>query len=202
MEKIWFWDSLYIIIGCVILSFSITAILKPNNLITGGVTGFSIVMESLTGIDYTFIYYTMSVLILIFTYVIVGKEEVKKIVILSIVFPASLVFFEHLIKGLNNFNFTEGDLFLSSIYYGILAGVGCGLFFKRGFSSGGSDTIAKVIHHKWFPFISISQLVSVIDIFVIGTSVVVFDLRTALYAITHSNCFYEKFGGCSLWFWK
>jgi len=125
----------------------------------------------------------MSILILIFTYIIVGKAEVKKIIILSIVFPASLVLFEQIFEGLNNFNFTEGDLFLSSVYYGIIAGIGCGFFFKRGFSSGGSDTIAKVIHHKWLPFVSISQLVSVIDIFVIGISVIVFDLRTALYAI-------------------
>jgi uncharacterized membrane-anchored protein YitT (DUF2179 family) len=184
IERLWakhLVDAIYVVIGCVLLAFAITVILKPNNLITGGVTGFSIVIEALVGIPYTVVFYGMSLLILLLTYILLGQNEVKKIIILSVLFPAFLIFFEHIFSGW--FNFTGGDLFLSSIYYGLIAGAGCGFFLKRGFSSGGTDTIAKVIHHKWLPFMSISQLVAIIDVMVIGMSVVIFDLQTALYAI-------------------
>ena len=184
IERIWtkhLIDVLYIIIGCVLLSFAITVILKPNHLITGGITGFSIVLETLTGVPYTIFYYGMSLMILVFTYLMLGRAEIQKIVILSIILPAFLISFEHLFSG--KFNFTSGDMFLSSIYYGIIAGAGAGFFLKRGFSSGGTDTIAKVLHVKVFPFMSISQLVAILDMTVIVLSIVVFDLRTALYAI-------------------
>lgn len=184
IERIWtkyIIDAIYIIIGCTLLAFAITVILKPNNLITGGVTGLSIVLETVFNIPYTIAYYGMSITIVLITYISLGKKEVRKIVILSVVFPAFLIFFEYLFSGW--FNFTGGDLFLSSIYYGVISGAGVGLFLKRGYSSGGSDTIAKVIHAKCFPFMSISQLVAIVDIIVIGISILVFDLTTALYAI-------------------
>jgi len=123
----------------------------------------------------------MSMLILLFTYILLGQAEVKKIIILSVVFPTFLILFEHIFAGW--FNFTNGDLFLSAIYYGLIAGSGAGFFLKRGFSSGGTDTIAKIIHAKWLPFMSISQLVAVVDVLVISMSILVFDLQTALYAI-------------------
>lgn len=184
IERLWakhIIDAIYIIIGCTLLAFAITVILKPNNLITGGVTGFSIVIEAFLGIPYTIVFYGMSMLILLFTYILMGQTEVKKILILSVIFPSFLVFFEHIFSGM--FNFTGGDLFLSSIYYGVIAGTGAGMFLKRGFSSGGTDTIAKVMHSKFFPFMSISQIVAVIDIAVIVLSVLVFDITTALYAV-------------------
>lgn len=184
VEHIWtkyFIDVLYILIGCTLLSFAITVILKPNHLITGGVTGFSIVIEAITGIPYTIVFYGMSLLIVLVTYLLLGRKEVNKIIILSVLLPAFVMFFDHIFVG--KFNFTSGDMFLSSIYFGVIGGSGVGFFLKRGFSSGGTDTIAKILHIKVFPFMSISQLVALLDTTVVILSLVVFDLRTALYAI-------------------
>lgn len=175
-------DAVYLLLGCVFLSFAITVILKPNNLITGGITGFSIVLEKIVGIPYTYMYYGFSLLVLLATFLLLGKNEAKKILLLSVIFPVVLIVFDHLFEG-SNMNLTKGDMFLSSIYYGIIGGIGVGLFFIRGFSSGGTDSIAKILHIKLFPFISVSQLMAGLDILVLCTSVVVFDIRTALYAV-------------------
>jgi uncharacterized membrane-anchored protein YitT (DUF2179 family) len=184
IERLWakyIIDVIYILIGCSLLSFAITVILKPNHLITGGMTGLSIVIEALIGVPYTVIYYGLSLFILFITYVLLGKEEVHKIIILSTILPAFIILFENAFSG--KFNFTNGDMFLSSIYFGIIAGTGVGFFLKRGFSSGGTDTIAKIVHVKVLPFMSISQLVAILDITVVVLSIIVFDLQTALYAI-------------------
>lgn len=175
-------DTLYILTGSILLAFGITVILKPNNLITGGTTGFAIVLEKITGIDFTVLYYGLSLLILLITWLVLGKAEAKKILVLSVTFPTILVIFSSLFPG-DAYNLTKGDMFLSSIYYGILAGLGVGLYLKRGFSGGGTDTIAKMIHRKLFPFVSISQILFALDLVVIALSVIVFDIRTALYAI-------------------
>lgn len=175
-------DSIYVLLGCVFLSFAITVILKPNNLITGGITGVSLVLEKAIGIPYTWMYYGLSLMVLLATYLTLGKSEAKKILLLSILFPVVLIVFDTLFKE-SPLNLTKGDMFLSSIYYGILGGVGVGFFFIRGYSSGGTDSIAKILHIKLFPFISLSQLMAGLDIMVLCTSVFVFDIRTALYAV-------------------
>lgn len=175
-------DSIYILLGSILLAFGITVILKPNSLITGGTTGFAIVLEKITGIDFTLLYYALSILILLVTWLVLGKAEARKILVLSVTFPTILVIFSKLFPG-DAFNLTKGDMFLSSIYYGILAGLGVGLYLKRGYSGGGTDTIAKMLHRKLFPFISISQILFGLDLVVITLSIYVFDIRTALYAI-------------------
>lgn len=176
-------DALFIIAGCSLLSFAITVILKPNHLITGGITGLSIVLESVTGVNYTLIYYGLSLIVLLATYLTLGKGEGGKILLLTISFPLVLIFFNNFLFVDSTFNLTKGDMFLSSIYYGVLGGLGAGLFLKRGYSSGGTDSIGKILHKKLFPFVSISQLIAACDIAVILVSVFVFDIRTALYAV-------------------
>lgn len=171
-------DLLFLILGCILLAFAITSILKPNGLITGGVTGISIILDKLLHIKYTYIYYILSILILINARILIGSREALKIVLLSILFPMILVLFEGL-----SFDFIENDMILASIYFGIIAGTGCGLILKRGFSLGGTDTMAKIVHRKLFPFMSISQILLGIDIVIIIASAFVFDRNVALYAI-------------------
>ncbi len=173
-----FVDYLYVLIGNILLAFAITSILKPNELITGGITGISIIFDNIIGIKYTYIYYVLSILVLISARVFLGKREALKIVFISFLFPLILILFEHL-----NIRFVENDMLLASIYFGIIGGVGAGLILKKGFSAGGTDTIAKILHRRVFPFVSISQILLGIDTAIIVLSVFIFDRNTALYAI-------------------
>ncbi len=171
-------DFAYLGLGCALLAFAITSILQPNGLITGGITGISIIAGKLIGIKYTYLYYVLSVVVLTSAWILMGKREAGKIILLSIFFPIMLIFFDTM-----KFAFIENDMFLASIYYGMIGGAGCGLVLKRGYSMGGTDTIAKILHHKVFPFISISQLLLGIDVVIIMVSAFVYDRRIALYAI-------------------
>ncbi|MFV0438763.1 MAG: YitT family protein [Desulfopila sp.] len=174
-------DFFFISAGCVSLAFAIAAILRPNGLITGGVPGFSIVVSELSGIDYTIIYYLATLTILVGAFVFLGAGEGVKILLLSIVFPAVLMFFEFL-----HLQFIESDLFLATIYYGVFSGIGVGLIFKRGFSLGGSDTLAKILRRRVLPFMSISQLIMTVDVVVILSSLLVYDRNIALYGLVAS----------------
>lgn len=171
-------DIFYVSLGCAISAFAIASILKPNGLITGGITGASIILESLLHVKYTYIYYAMSISILLCAWILIGKKEAFKIIVLSLSFPMVLIFFSSF-----KFDFIENDTMLASIYYGILAGIGTGFILKRGFSQGSTDTIAKIIHRKIFPFISLGQILLGIDSVIIGISIFVYDLNVALYGI-------------------
>lgn len=171
-------DVLFVIIGCILLAFAITAILEPNQLMTGGITGLALMIDNITGINYTILYYLMSLIILLTTYLTLGKNEAKKIILLSFLFPAVLILF-----GKLNFKLIEDDMFLAAVYYGIIGGAGVGLILKRGYSTGGTDSLGKIIHKKKYPFVSVNQIITFIDIIIIIASIFVFDIRVALYAI-------------------
>ncbi len=171
-------DLIYVLLGSIILAIAISSILKPNGIITGGITGMSLVLEKVIGIDYTWIYYFFSIGVLLLTYFTLGKREARKIVLFSTTFPLVLIVFNRL-----DFNLTQNDLFLACIYYGVMAGGATGLILKGGFSSGGTDTLAKIINRKLFRFMSISTIIAVLDIGVIFFAAFVFDTRIALYAI-------------------
>lgn len=171
-------DMLFLLVGCALFAFAIASILKPNHLVTGGITGLSVILDKVLNIKYTYIYYVFSIIILISSRIFLGKREALKIILLSLLFPSILMLFEGL-----DFHFIENDMILASIYYGIIAGTGCGLVLKRGFSMGGSDTIAKIVHRRIFPFMSLSQILLAIDLVIIALSVFIFDRRVALYAV-------------------
>jgi uncharacterized membrane-anchored protein YitT (DUF2179 family) len=171
-------DLIYVIIGSIILAIAITSILKPNGIITGGITGFSLVLERIFGINYTIFYYMLSLAVLITTRFTLGKIEAGKIIVFSLFFPLVLIVFNGI-----EFNIMQNDLFLASVYYGIMAGGGTGLILKGGFSSGGTDTLAKIISRKLFRFMSLSTIIAALDMSVILFAAFVFDTRIALYAL-------------------
>ena len=171
-------DYLFLIVGNALSAFAITAILRPNNLITGGITGISILLDDVLGVPYTVYYYILTIVILILALMVLGKKKVGKMIVVSIMFPPMLILFENL-----NFELIQNDMFLAAIFYGIIGGAGYGLIVTRGFSFAGTDAIARIIHNKLFPFIGVSQLMFMADVTVISTSIIKYDTNTALYAI-------------------
>lgn len=171
-------DIVVVTLGCILSAFSIACILKPNGLISGGLTGLSILIEGITKIPYTYTYYVLSLLVLLITRIFLGKKDALSIVILSVAIPAMLLVFQSF-----NYNFIQNDLLLSSIFFGVFCGFGAGLVLKRGYSQGGTDTIAKILHKKLLPFISISALILIIDGIIIISSSFIYGKDVAIYAV-------------------
>lgn len=69
-------DCLFVIMGSVLIAFAITSILKPNGLITGGITGVSFILEKLIQINYTYIYCVLSILVLLVAWLLWVNEKV------------------------------------------------------------------------------------------------------------------------------
>lgn len=174
-------DYLIVYVGCMIQAFAVTSILRPNGLIVGGFTGVSISVGKLMNLNYTYIYYMLCLLVLVSAWIILGKKEALKIILMSLTYPMILIAFDRM-----HFNFIDpqnDDKLLICIYYGIISGIGTGLILKRGFSQGSSDTLAKIINKKIFPYMSLSQILLAIDISILAMSGFVFGKTLVLYAI-------------------
>ena len=172
-------DLLFIIVGCSISGFSTIGILIPNGLTSGGITGMVRILQRFVDINFSVLYYAFALAILIICAILLGLKEARKILLLTIIYPSILFLFEH-------FHFSlleEKDLFLAAIYCGVLGGICSGLVFSRGYSFGGTDTIAKIIQKRLMPHVGLSQILMVIDACVIIGSGFLFGRNIALYAL-------------------
>lgn len=171
------------IFGCCLQAIAVTTVLKPNNLVVGGFTGLALVLERIIHTPYTYLYYLLCMTILISAYFILGRFAAVKILVLSILYPSILLVLNQVTNGFNLLGSQVNEPLLACIYYGIIAGIGVGLVMKSGYSQGSSDTVAKMIHQKLFPFISISQILLGVDILILGMSSFIFGRTAILYAL-------------------
>ena len=136
----------FLVIGCFLSAFTFNVFYSPNNLVTGGVSGLSIVIENITGLP-TSVFITISyIVLLILSYLILGKESTKYSVIGSILYPL----FVNLTRTMPELiHFNVDNMLLISLFGAVITGIGSGLTFKYGFSTGGSDVIVQILS-KYF----------------------------------------------------
>lgn len=178
-------DMVFLCLGCAFGSFATIGVMIPNGLSSGGITGVVRILQQYVEIDFSLLYYVGAMIILIVCWILLGMKEAKKIILMTILYPAFLMLFERLDLVL----LEQKDMTLASIFFGIIGGIGSGLVFARGYSSGGTDTIAKIIKMKAFPHIGMSQILLCIDATIIICSGFVYGKNVALYALVSSVIF-------------
>lgn len=166
------------LLGCIITAFSIDCILKPNDLTTSGVTGIAIIIEKLTNINYSYINMALTIVVLLITLFTIGKKHVLKILFVSVLYSLILMGFQQI-----DVKIVTSDRLLAVIYNAVTYGVGVGIVLRCGFSFGGTDTLALVIHKTLLKFTKISSILLVIDAVIIVISGFIFGLETAMYSL-------------------
>lgn len=180
-------DLLFILAGCSLGAFASIGIMIPNNLSGGGITGMVRILQNYVNIDFSVLYYSGALIVFMVCLIVLGWKEARKILLMTLLFPMALIIFEQF----NLVLLEEKDIFLAAIYQGVIAGIGSGFIFVRGYSFGGTDTIAKILRKKLLPQVSMSQILLIIDACVIIGSGFVFGRNIALYALI-SQLIYTK----------
>jgi len=138
----WFISHILILFGSFILATGFVLFITPYKIIPGGVYGISIVLHYLFGTPVGLVALCFDIPLTIIGIKILGPRFGYKTVLgfsLTAIFTDTLTYFwgfEPLVKG---------DALLSSIFGGVLVGLGLGLIFRSKATSGGSDIIAMII---------------------------------------------------------
>ena len=172
-------DMIFLILGCAIGAFSTTAVMIPNGLTCGGLTGIVRIVQNYISIDFSVLYYALAIVIWIVVILTLGFREGKKLLLVTLLYPAVLFVFEKLDFQL----LEEKDLLLAAIFCGIFAGACNGFVFWRGYSFCGTESIAKIVKKKWMPQVDISRILLVLDCGIIVISAFIFGRNIALYAL-------------------
>lgn len=166
------------LLGAVMGAIATECIMIPNGLTYGGITGLSRMVQHYTGMNYSIAYYIFSAIIVLFVLITLGLKEVRKIVLLSAAYPTFMLVLEIL-----NVTISIQDTFLAAVFTGVFFGISNGLTFQAGFSSGGTDSVAKVIKIKKLQHKTINEITTVINMAIVLISMFVFGVIIGLYAV-------------------
>lgn len=157
-------------------------VMIPNGMTSGGVPGITRLITHFVPVSYSLVYYSLSMIILVIAYFAMGIGEVKRIVALGFTYPIMLFIFEHI-----DFEFLRSpDPFLASMLIGLFYGMATGIGYIGGYSSGGTDTLARVLKQKLFNHLRTGDIQMAMDITIIAISALVFDTNIAMYAIINA----------------
>ena len=167
---------IFLILGVLIYAISYNLFFLKNNLVFGGVGGISIITQDI--IDPTIMILVLSIILLIISYFTLGKKETLNSLVGSLLFPLFIV----LTKDIGKYIIIENDnLLLIALIGGVMVGIGSGMVFKTGFTTGGTD-ILNQLTSKYFK-ISIGTSMIITDGIIVLAGGFFFGWTRVLYAM-------------------
>lgn len=163
---------LLIMIGAVLTAYGLEAVLIPNQVSDGGVTGLSIVGSQLFGLPLGLLIGIINI-----PFVWLGYKQIgKSFALYSIVGIATLAISASLMHHVPTI--IEGDTLLVTVVGGIIIGTGMGLALRNGGALDGIDMLAVLLSRK-LPF-GTSDLILFLNTFVFVVVSFVFGLQGAI----------------------
>ena len=181
-----FKDILAIIFGAGIFSFGIYFLVIPFHFYEGGATGITLITYYLFKIPVSIMNLLINIPLFILAWKLLGKKSLYLSLLGTFSVSAWMAIFEaiplshryhHFI-----FNAFKGDILLACIASGVVLGLGLGIIFNAGGTTGGTDILARIFNK--YTSLSMGKLMLIVDAIVLTTVVVVFqDVRTAMYTL-------------------
>lgn len=146
--------------------------LVPNNLIGGGASGISAIIQYATGFNMGYTYFAINAILLVLALWLLGNGFGVKTVFAIILASLGMKFGQGLIPDeiIQSLVLENGKL-MSTIIGGIMAGVGIGMAIAQGGSTGGTDIIALIVNK--YRNVSPGRMILMIDVVIICSSIVV-----------------------------
>lgn len=162
-----------IVFGLLLYALSWTAFLIPHKITGGGVSGIGALVYYASGIPMGYTYFFINIALILLAIKMLGANFGVKTIFGVAVGSILLSALQMLIKAP-----VVDDKFMSTIIGGALSGVGLGIVFSQGGSTGGTDIIAMIINK--YRNISPGRIIMLCDVFIIGSSfLVLLDLDPA-----------------------
>ncbi len=186
-SKKWFISYSLIVIGSIILAAGFVFFISPYKIVPGGVYGIAIVIHYMTegvfswapsGLPIGLMGLIMNIPLTIIGIRILGPRFGVKTVV---GFVLTSIFMDLITYLYGEAPLVAGDALLSSIFGGVLVGLGLGLIFKSKATSGGSDIVAMILAK--YTKMPLGQLMIYVDSAIVLIGLVVFaDWKIPLYS--------------------
>lgn len=175
----------FLTLGTLVFVSAWTVFLIPNKIVGGGVSGIGSLIFFATneGFPISYTFFTINAILLLLGMRSLGKSFGIKTVYSVIVATIGFGVLPDMFNTIDpNFipNLAENGPLTLAIFGGMVAGVGIGINFMQGGSTGGTDIVALMVN-KYYN-VSPGKVIAYIDIIIIGSSLLIFqDIAKVIY---------------------
>ena len=167
---------IYTLIGTALTGFAVSTFLTPNKIVCGGVSGISTILYQTLDIAPGLTFAIINIALLAVGFKLLGKAFTVKTLFGAGMLSLFVQLFSYLPAVTDN-------IFLAAFFGGTLYGLGIGIAFASGASTGGTDILSRIIQH-FLPQFPIGKLLLVVDGLVIATSLIIFkDTELVLFGV-------------------
>ena len=167
--------------GTILMAAAVNWIYEPLDMVTGGISGLAIVVKSVSyniagvAVPVWISNFVINIPIFIWGIFIKGKEFIAKTLFANSVFSTAMYIMPVLDPG-------RHDYLLAAVVGGVLTGMGLGLVFTTGYSTGGTDLLSSIIC-RYIPYYPVSSVLFIVDSLVIIAGAIVFGVYISFYAV-------------------
>ncbi|CAM3976680.1 YitT family protein [Lederbergia lenta] len=171
-------NVLFIILGAAIFSFGLVHFNMQNNLAEGGFTGITLLLFFIFNIDPSISNLVLNIPLFLVGWKLLGRKSFVYTLIGTVSVSLFLFIFQRF-----HFNIPlDGDLFLAALFAGVFIGIGLGITFRFGGTTGGVDIIARLLHK--YKGISMGRTMFMFDAIVITVSLLTYlNHKEAMYTL-------------------
>ncbi|WP_171046427.1 YitT family protein [Lentibacillus cibarius] len=168
----------FILLGSAIFSFGIVHFNMQNNLGEGGFTGITLLLYFLWNLDPAISNIVLNVPVFFIGWKFLGRTTFLYTIIGTLAVSLFLSIFQ-----INPFSMhMQSDMTLVALFAGVFIGIGLGIIFRYGGTTGGVDIIARIVH-KYVGW-SMGRTMFMFDFVVIATSIFTFlDMVQGMYTL-------------------
>ncbi|GBG95333.1 YitT family membrane protein [Ligilactobacillus salitolerans] len=179
-ESIRILDLIMIAVGCSIFAFSLVFFNIANNLADGGLSGVTLIIKAVFHFDPAYTTLLLNIPLIWMGYRYLGRQALIYTIYGTIVLSIMLWIWQRVPLSIN----IDHDLFLASIGAGICGGIGQGIVYRFGGTTGGTDIIARMFER--FKGVPMGQTLLWLDVVILTISLVYVDLRHMAYTLLYS----------------
>ena len=181
-------DIIWTLISALVSVVSLHTFVVPANFSPSGVDGLATILYEITGWNIGWFKLLVNVPLMVLAWIFLNKKYVFYVTFFTlldsfgVIILESVNFYTFIPAGLTDTD-AVGYRLLSAIFSGVMLGVCVGLMLKIGYSSGGMDIVAGLVH-KWKPHFKIERVISICAYTIVGISYFVYgDLTSILLSV-------------------
>ncbi|WP_085024130.1 YitT family protein [Anaerovibrio sp. JC8] len=165
-----------ILLGCLVAALGFNLFLIPGHLLTGGISGVSLIVYYITALPVGIQNLVYNLPILFLAYRIFGKRYFMDTIIGTVAFSIILDMTAFVIGWK-----VCANPILNAVFGGVLSGIGFGLVFRANANTGGLDVLGAII--KKYYSVDMGTAVAVLNFAIVMASAFMFELEEALLSI-------------------
>lgn len=165
------------IIGLLLVSVAFNAFILPNDIVYG-VSGIGVILNKTLNMSPSLVILIGGIALLILSFIVLGKEKTKNSIVGSLLYPVFVELTSWIVKYID---LGSTETVVVVLFGAVISGVGFGLIFKSGFTTGGTDILNQIVSEK--AKVSIGKSMIFTDGVIIVSSLFVFGWQKFIYSI-------------------